>query len=195
MSDTCSGGPLATNFQLDVGCTALVGKGTGGLLFLDAGPGEGGCVGTLTESRPPPSTRAHHLCGGAFLATNCASDELCVPRSAPTICVSRTGDNPCPAAYPRKKLEFGSLAEGRGCAPCTCTPAPKECSGPPRVTTRSGCDAGGAASLKTSGTCVGGALLGTLDLELPDGACTLTKDTAPTGTVVGADPVTVCCTP
>ena len=161
-----------------------------------AGP-EAGCTATTTPSKPPPTSTAKHLCLGAFPQNGCANG-LCMPASA-TACIAREGELSCPAPFTQRTVVYKNIDDQRTCAGCGCTFDPNSCKSPLVFRMTSGTCASDGGTLATYSS-VAGCTSGVGEAgtsargEIPN-ACIVTTQGTPSGTVKGADPVTVCCQP
>lgn len=197
----CTGGSLS-NVPFASGCVAPAATGSGVFsVRFEAGAAtsDAGCIGTAVPTRPPLAPEAMHLCTGTFLHSSCSSDELCLPRGA-IPCVARTGDQACPSSYPAKRLLSRRLDDGRGCSACSCAFDASACAPLPSVIVSSSpCGAvdGGLLLVPTSGCTSASITVGpdsSFTIIPSANACSVKTAPAPTGAVVPADLVTVCCT-
>lgn len=119
------------------------------------------------------------FCAGAFFGAGCATGGLCIPGRAPQ-CVVHKGDVPCPGSpYARKSLLFASWMDNRGCTACKCTRI-DDCAAPPT-------DCGGTPV--AANACAYGEKVTSPPATQPG----TPSVPAATGSVVPADPWTVCC--
>jgi hypothetical protein len=137
--------------------------------------------------------------GSALVQVDCASGEVCAPKSTapfdPSLCVLQQGDVACDGPpYATKHVFYSQFTDGRGCTSCACSSS-------------SGvkCDGGGlsmdtnqcSALVGAFGACVSSS--GDVNYEVsatppPTSAVScVASGGSPTGTVTESQPVTVCC--
>lgn len=116
------------------GCFKLSMSSTSGLasLFAHETP-------LLTPPTCPPSVVAQvseptwdetlDRCMAPTVAIGCAADQACVPIPPPAleqrVCVVRSGEHPCPADFPERRVLYAGYADTRGCSGtgCACASA------------------------------------------------------------------------
>ena len=124
---------------------------------------------------------------------------MCLPAPDPTLkwpCVYQSGDQECPETYASKTILHLDVIDTRGCSDCTCaTPTGGTCEGSVSLYPTS-CEVNGVTT-SMAPTC-------TLDLsngfayakyvpgQQTPGTCTAAGG-APEGTLMPANPVTLCC--
>jgi hypothetical protein len=121
----------------------------------------------------------------------------------PKACTSKSGDQACPTGYPNKTVLYQDTTDTRGCGMCVCNPPANDCKA--TVTYFEGgngdCNASnppGTAVTGTLGVCqsvppqILSVKFGVLTWPSATDGCTPSGG-QPTGTVVGAMPITVCC--
>lgn len=191
----CTGTAYENTFTSS--CGPIQGSGTGWFRILDAGSrSDAGCSAVSAITRPSVGVTESHLCLGSFVPGSCAASNLCVPR-APAHCIARAGDQSCPSPYDAKRLLHRSFEDRRGCSACGCE---AKCDPSPDIVISSapcGADGGGGDAetrIPTTGTCVTVPLTSGYTLSLTPSSTVVTQPTLD-GSVVGTDPVTVCCEP
>ncbi|MGH7439141.1 MAG: hypothetical protein ACRENE_25925 [Polyangiaceae bacterium] len=132
----------------------------------------------------------------------CASDHVCVPVAGspfePTFCVSKAGDNTCPAPFTMQHLYYSGVSDARGCTGCTCGAVTGvDCNATAHATLwgNSTCNGGkGPDFTPLPVTCggVGGAHFLLLSAGASGGNCTPIGG-VPTGSASPANLTTICC--
>ncbi|MBV1860861.1 MAG: hypothetical protein KUG77_20770 [Nannocystaceae bacterium] len=155
------------------------------------------CPPSLVRSIPPASLTEIVLCGGALSQDTCGAQELCagaIPDGfGETLCIAQEGEHECPEGYPAARTAFGDVADSRNCTDCSCSAAGSfECSA--ALELFSDADCGGTQIDGVSG--VEGCFDTPASLRFSEpsvsGDCT-PSSVESTGTVVGEEPLTICC--
>ena len=146
-------------------------------------------------------------CGGGALGGGCGDGRVCAPRPQrgfrPGQCISRPGDNECPAgSYSEKHVYYERATDDRGCEACSCS-APKggTCSAtvelysdlPATICNNkvASIPAGRCVDLKSNPTLAGRrAIIG----ATTNGTCQ-PQGGAPRGSATEVAPMTFCCVP
>lgn len=199
-----------------------------GTLRASAPLPEGGtCVAQMTNITIPRATWGNttRMCNGLTAGGDPAyycegAGSVCVPvvdvPYQTTPCIAKTVQQgvpvptSCPAAYPVGPMvsyqSYNSFNDSRGCAACTCSPAPTggTCAGSISVTTvdQGDCTTGAVSyPINTLGTgCVSYNLPNSIgnigaSYTLTPGACSIVTDTMPMGTVMPTGSAQIiCCT-
>jgi hypothetical protein len=127
----------------------------------------------------------------------CAAGDTCAPDLG--ACIAQEGDVPCPigTGYSERRVLHRDLDDSRGCETCSCGAPTGTCVGAVlSFSTAAGCSGMSAGTIPTTATCdtlVDDAVSARIIGGTPMGSCEPAA-VAPTGTVVGTQPVTVCCT-
>jgi hypothetical protein len=155
------------------------------------------CPPSLVRSIPAPNLTEVVLCGGALQQDTCAAQELCagaIPDGfGETLCIAQEGEHECPASYPNARSVFDDVADSRGCTQCSCSAAGAfECSADLELFSDANCAGTATGAISGAGDCFDAP--GSLRFSAPTvtGDCT-PSSVAPIGSVVGDEPVTVCC--
>ena len=149
---------------------------------------------TIDMSPPIPESGAR-LCGGAISHQGCAGSLLCLAKPiAPfsSVCVVRSGNEPCPPGYLNKTIRYATIKDTRGCSPCQCgEPTGVACNTTFATFSDAACTMSKQAGM-TGTACVAafGAII--YDPPVSTGSCAASSVT-PKGSVELADPYTVCC--
>lgn len=161
----------------------------------------GTCAPSTKSKSVPPTTWAARgrVCAPiAPSEAGCPVDRIATPTTGlpfttNTYCIAKSGEDTCPTTYPRQRVYYAAISDGRDCD-CTC--------GAP---TGGGCSGSGTLSDSTS-DCVAGA-----KSIVMDGQCRDTKKPAvrfqttsmagkcapeshPKGNATPTTPTTICCT-
>lgn len=155
------------------------------------------CPPSLVRTVPEPSLTEVVLCGGALAQDTCDANELCagaIPEGfGASLCIAQEGEHECPDAYPNARTAFDDVADSRDCTDCSCSAGGNfECS--TTLELFSDVDCGGA---QTDGASGADSCFGT-PASLRFAEPTVAGDCVPAsveamGTVVGEEPVTICC--
>lgn len=169
----------------------------------------GTCEPTETVQVPEASflTRIT-ACAGGSDAGGCPDPNAgCLP--LPTgafdgrLCIYGEGDLMCPpnSEYTDRVVYFGSIADDRGCEPCTCDTATGTCQGSVYLHDAENCGIGTiVGEIPATNGCTQGEVGGVSNPTVAGrwnqtdvtASCPPSEGT-PTGTATGADPVTLCC--
>lgn len=147
-------------------------------------------------------------CGDPTIGGGCGAGEVCQPKPPlpflPGLCISKPGDNACPAdTFTQKHVFYGGAADTRGCAACACgAPTGGTCTIQMEIysdTMVSTCnteitqfDAGGCGDLNGNPNVSGRKATVT---QQPTGATCTPSGGQPTGAVTPTDATTFCCIP
>jgi hypothetical protein len=168
------------------------------------GLNSGVCRSVETEEIPPAVFGGRHtLCGASEIETSlCPGDDVCSPIPiapfAGELCIWKGGDRECPPdiGYDVRRLLFEDvLYDTRECSACICA-LEGECTGVVYLFGDDGCEGQFAAgTLVFDGACVQVASNVTeVDISGYDVEASCNpSDSQPLGTVVGTEPLTVCC--
>ncbi|MGH1342672.1 MAG: hypothetical protein ACRBN8_14020 [Nannocystales bacterium] len=155
------------------------------------------CPPSLVRTIPQPSLTEVVLCGGALSQDTCESDELCagsIPEGfGEALCVAQEGEHECPEGYPNARAVFGDVADTRDCTECSCSSGDNfECS--TELELFSEVDCRGTQTDGASGPASCFDTPASIRFSEPSvtGDCTPSSVEA-TGTVVGDEPITICC--
>jgi hypothetical protein len=162
-------------------------------------PFGGGCQPRATQQVAPPTWGSSvRLCTGsssAKPAAACAPNEVAAPQTrapfeAGNHCIARPGNWACPSGYPNGRSYAQSAIDTRDCTACTCG-APTGASCAATTFTDDRCTSGA----KPAGACerTQSARSASFSGAATGGVCAPEGGT-PTGTVVPAAPMTICCT-
>jgi hypothetical protein len=161
----------------------------------------GACAPQATKQVPGWSwSGAMRACEPASpVAPACAAGQVCLPTPPPPMnprpCIFASGDVPCPTGtYSVRHVFFGTASDSRGCTACSCSPATGvTCP----ATVQQGCgQTGPTFALPT--TCASVDDPGSVELTsvaAPTGGSCTPSGGQPTGSLVPAEPTTVCCMP
>ncbi len=194
---TCGAAPDVENFDGAETChnTTPSGPATGALFAPIAGTEV--CPPSLVRTIPAPNLTEIVLCGGALSQDTCGTDELCagaIPEGfGETLCIAQDGEHACPEAYPVTRTAFGDVADSRNCTECSCSSGSNfQCSA--ALELFSEVDCGGTSTAAVSGPDSCFDTPASIRFAEPSvaGNCTPSSVEA-TGTVVGDEPITICC--
>lgn len=184
-------------------CTQLGGQALNGLgATLTLPPFvPGACAPKLTPLVPPPSSTVRHVCELTAASGTCANEGSCAPAPdaglSPSLCIWSEGELPCPGGdFSNATIVYrGALTDTRGCSACDCmAPSGASCGASSSIFSTTSC---GMLAATTTGGCIAlassSAQSATETLTLVPGSCEPIPS-SPTGALVGADPITVCCT-
>jgi hypothetical protein len=136
----------------------------------------------------------------------CTGGDLCIAKpSSPfgtVACIYQAGDVPCPQGpYTVKQTYYRSVADSRGCTPCTCgAPTGVSCALSGSLSTYSTFGnpcSNVIATAQADGSCVmthGGVGIQGLVTATPSGGSCAAASVSPTGSATPTGPTTVCCT-
>lgn len=194
---TCDGAVGVESFDEPDTChnTTPTGPSTGALFAPISGTEV--CPPALVRTVPAPILTEVVLCGGSLAQDTCGADELCagtVPDGfAQQLCIAQEGEHECPESYPTPRAAFGDVADSRNCTPCSCSAAGSfACSA--ALELFSDADCSGTAMRAASGADSCFDTPASLRFSAPSvtGECS-PSSVEPIGTVVGDEPVTICC--
>lgn len=81
----------------------------------------GTCVASGGEVMPSPMWGAAVLvCPEAADAAGCGAGQVCLPKPAGSVCITRAGNEPCPPEWPVATTVFADGEDARGCSGCSC---------------------------------------------------------------------------
>lgn len=135
---------------------------------------------------------------------SCAIGDVCAPKPPEgfALCLYAKGEQPtCPAEYPARMVFYQGVQDERGCEACQCSPpAGADCMAIFQVFADTACSslAGAVVVTEQDDSCVDvipGTALGSFEASMvvdTPGSC-LASGGAPFGTVVPAEPLTLCC--
>lgn len=200
----CSGGiGLPANFCVNIGCLGP-GSGYTSASFPKFPAQNGSCSGNPSKTVPPVTwSNVARTCPFNLPSQQggCGASKLCVttpgsPFGGP--CIVQAGDLACPAAYPTKHLQYGSVNDTRSCTACACTYNPGTCNGSVSFYTQSGCN-GFTGNIAIGTACSAVAIGSTASLQSsgnyfvsPLGSCSAGAVSA-NGTATPSSPMTICC--
>ncbi len=220
--NSCSASPPPFSGTLVAapGCQPLANQGgINDFMFLSTGVASGGMC-QANQSATPPAWNSStgwattgEICGfttpHAYPTTNgCPSGQICVekppaPLTSPKLCVYTPGAAPCPSPYNATFTYYDGGTEGRICSgTCGCgAPSGINCNS--AVKLLSGTCASGTNPLVISATgCqmglnnYGNGAVSASYTQAPDGgSCAPASTLQPSGNIVPANPITVCCQP
>ncbi len=157
-----------------------------------------GCA--INVNRIPPTFGTQvTMCRAEQTATTCEAGFECVPRppspfnAKPCVMSATDGNQSCPSGYSVQSTAFGSITDKRSCTGCACDAT--GCSGGSIVyCTGSGCT--GCSSAKPIDSCHSGSWSSykVTSPASPPG-CKASGTPKTTGSVQGAEPRVICCTP
>ncbi len=168
----------------------------------------GSCAADASASVPPWGwgTLAVACTPTSLSGLGCGTGGQCVPAPpapfASHVCVLGQDGGACPAGdYSVAHVYYPSASDSRGCSPCSCaSPTGVDCNTHAQVEIwpSQGCDAGAAQPVNgLPSSCVAPAFKaqGATFASTPTAGSCAPLGGQPTGTVVGQNPVTICCTP
>lgn len=172
-----------------------------GYVQYAATPSTFAASGGTPVARPAPFETALDAC--PLPASNTCPGGACLPPGA-VMCVTKTGDTPCPSSFPTRTLAYATAFDGRTCTTCGCS-AIADCEGVRlgiRANTNCGLASFGGETEKSfkSSTCT---VLSSAKQDktwtvdrgesIPRSSSATPSGGAPTGQVTPTEPVTVCC--
>lgn len=182
-TDGACGAVCATGTTV-IGCARPTCAGSVGSVRVSASAVGGSCAGSASSQISPPTWSTQvRLCGGGKGNGNGNS------------CIAKRGAASCPAAFPSAHTAYGAFADTRTCSACTCgAPTGASCTGSVASYATGSCSP--ATSTAAFDTCVPydakARITATSAASATGGACAPSGG-APTGTVIGDDPTTICC--
>jgi len=155
------------------------------------------CPGNPTIEVPEASLTELVLCGAPLQQNTCSAEELCagtVPEGFSTgLCVAQAGEHECPEGYPEPRTAFSDVEDTRRCSACTCSPGGAfTCASELEVFDQAGCMGTADAEVTGMDQCFDSPTSFRYTEPTVTGVCTPSA-TEPTGTISGADPLTICC--
>jgi len=195
--------PLACGSIVPTAC----GSGANYSVGLTTAAFQGSCTLSCAGEMPPPAytwSDDVQVCSAGELGICDTGGGVCAPPPNAELrgfCIWTQADAPCPqgSSYSSRQILYGDATDSRTCT--SGTSAPPSCVG--AMTFYDGSSSPCGSSLGNKGipstSCASlGAADGTLTADWamtdPGAPCTVYQP-APSGDVVGTDPVTVCCTP
>jgi hypothetical protein len=171
-------------------------------------PSGGSCMPSSSTSVPPVTwSSASETCKYSSVVDlgGCTNNAFCIAKPAAPfggVCVSQSGDVPCPGGYATKHLYYTGTSDSRGCSACACnSPTGGTCQAPGGIQFFSqpscnnitysqpfpvGCQNIGIGDIKSAET---SSMQFTLQTA---GTCT-SSGGQPQGSASAASPFTVCC--
>lgn len=184
-------------------CQPIAPLGTTKAMRASPPASTGGACGasTVTVTRPPPAWQIAGLaCWGGGFGGGCGANAACAPTAkapfATSLCVFRSGDVACPAAFPQKHVFVNSVNDTRGCSPCSCGAPTVTCAAVTTVHGGPNCN-GASTQVPNDGSCVNvGSSGSSIDVAVTKTGGCVANGGQPTGTLQeGQIKTTVCCAP
>lgn len=155
------------------------------------------CPPSLVRTIPSPNLTEVVLCGGSLSQDTCGAEEVCagvIPDGfGETLCIAQDGEHDCPEAYPNSRTGFGDVADSRDCTQCSCSAAGTfECSAALEMFSELDCEGTVTRGASGAGSCFDTPASIRFGEPSVTGDCT-PSSVEPMGTVMGDEPVTICC--
>ncbi len=151
---------LATELFVNANCKGNITGAINAESFLGSvGPPQGEtCEGAISDSLVKASWLPGAVCAGGIIVGGCEDGAFCAPIPGPgfvpDLCITRLGNQTCPAGFTLTAVVFVDAEDQRACpAACSCTPTPGACS-------------------TTFGVYDGGSCMVAADASAPAGVCT-----------------------
>jgi hypothetical protein len=197
----CNVGSVACQLVLENAGSVFVPSGS-----CDSPPFEDECLGArvnatcldnaIDEPAEPSFDVTARPCGGAVPGAACSAGNCFPDPGSGDLCIARSGEADCPAAFPERTLYHRSFSDNRDCSPCACSESGQSCEVDVEICSL-GFDqttlvSGGACYQLNSSDGDGVTLFSTAITD--QGACAPNPGAGElSGQAVPTEPVTVCC--
>jgi hypothetical protein len=163
----------------------------------------GTCAPNTTGKSPPAKpawqTRARVCAPVAATEAGCGADRIATPTTGlpfttNTYCIAKTGEDECPAIYPRKRLYYAGFNDARDCE-CTCAAAHGgACTGSATAADSIIDCTGGPKAVSADGKCYETGKAAAIFSPQITATGTCTPESKPKGNATPTTPTTICCT-